>query len=210
MSNPVEALIAKWRKDQAFYDAKVAEFAAVTEDPSYWEGKAQVYKNCTDELASALASLRPSPEVETLKDAAEMLWVVLANVSGGDWTQQTPEWQEAAARWRDKYFESLASLRGAAEKPQAKRDWCADGGCSDACEAGRGAAEPEQPVNADLLAALKAVLACETRHDARGHAYLHVPARSLNDLGAEIGAIVANAERGEAARVPAPPETSNE
>lgn len=43
----------------------------------------------------------------SLKDAAEMLWVVLANVSGGDWTKQTPEWQEAAARWRDAYFVAL-------------------------------------------------------------------------------------------------------
>jgi hypothetical protein len=33
-----------------------------------------------------------------------MLWVVLANVSGGDWAQQSAEWQEAAARWRDNYF----------------------------------------------------------------------------------------------------------
>jgi hypothetical protein len=42
-----------------------------------------------------------------MADAAEMLWVVLANVSGGDWTQQSPEWQEAAARWRDNYFAAL-------------------------------------------------------------------------------------------------------
>lgn len=45
----------------------------------------------------------------TMSDAAEMLWVVLANVSGGDWTKQTPDWQEAAARWRDSYFEALKS-----------------------------------------------------------------------------------------------------
>jgi hypothetical protein len=44
---------------------------------------------------------------EEMSDAAEMLWVVLANVSGGDWTQQTIEWQEAAARWRDYYFSVL-------------------------------------------------------------------------------------------------------
>jgi hypothetical protein len=42
-----------------------------------------------------------------MQDAAEMLWVVLANVSGGDWSKQTPEWQEAAARWRDHYFAVL-------------------------------------------------------------------------------------------------------
>jgi hypothetical protein len=42
-----------------------------------------------------------------MADAAEMLWVVLANVSGGDWTQQSAEWQDAAARWRDNYFAAL-------------------------------------------------------------------------------------------------------
>lgn len=50
----------------------------------------------------------PMTEAPTsLVDAAEMLWVVLANVSGGDWIQQTPEWQDAAARWRDNYFAAL-------------------------------------------------------------------------------------------------------
>jgi len=43
-------------------------------------------------------------------DAAEMLWVVLANVSEGDWTKQTLEWQKAAARWRDNYF-AAAGIR---------------------------------------------------------------------------------------------------
>ena len=42
-----------------------------------------------------------------LEDAAEMLWVTLANVSGGDWTKQSAEWQEAAARWRDAYFSAV-------------------------------------------------------------------------------------------------------
>lgn len=41
---------------------------------------------------------------QKMDEAAEMLWTVVANVSGGDWTQQSPEWQEAAARWRDHYF----------------------------------------------------------------------------------------------------------
>ena len=43
-----------------------------------------------------------------LADAAEMLWAVLANVSGGDWTKQNGEWQEAAAKWRDNYFKVIA------------------------------------------------------------------------------------------------------
>lgn len=33
-----------------------------------------------------------------------MLWVVLANVSGGDWNQQSQDWQDVAAQWRDHYF----------------------------------------------------------------------------------------------------------
>lgn len=42
-----------------------------------------------------------------MADAAEMLWVVLANVSGGDWSKQTPDWQEYAGRWRDYYFAAM-------------------------------------------------------------------------------------------------------
>ena len=49
-----------------------------------------------------------SARYHEMADAAEMLWVVLANVSEGDWTKQTAEWQEAAARWRDLYFAALA------------------------------------------------------------------------------------------------------
>jgi hypothetical protein len=38
---------------------------------------------------------------------AEMAWGIIANVSGGDWTRQSDEWREAAARWRDQYFAAL-------------------------------------------------------------------------------------------------------
>lgn len=55
-------------------------------------------------LASAARLLRQPQE---MTDAAEMLWVVLANVSGSDWTQQSTEWQEVTARWRDNYFAAL-------------------------------------------------------------------------------------------------------
>ena len=43
----------------------------------------------------------------TIYDAAEMLWTVVANVSGSDWKKQSPIWQKAAARWRDAYFNVL-------------------------------------------------------------------------------------------------------
>lgn len=45
-------------------------------------------------------------ESHNLKDAAEMLWVMLANVSEGDWTKQSLEWQKAAAKWRDYYLKA--------------------------------------------------------------------------------------------------------
>lgn len=47
----------------------------------------------------------------------------------------------------------------------------------------------EQRLREQLLLVLDAVLACETRHDERGHAYLAVPARSLHDPAAEMAAL---------------------
>jgi hypothetical protein len=49
-------------------------------------------------------------KIESL-NVAEMLWVVLANVSEGDWTKQTKEWQEAAAKWRDNYLNAISNLK---------------------------------------------------------------------------------------------------
>ncbi len=36
-------------------------------------------------------------------DLVEMAWVIIANVSEGDWTKQPHEWRDAALRWRDQY-----------------------------------------------------------------------------------------------------------
>jgi hypothetical protein len=55
-------------------------------------------------------------EYTKMRDAAEMLWVVLANVDGGDWSKQSAEWQQAAARWRDE-FHKVANVK----RPQAGR-----------------------------------------------------------------------------------------
>ncbi len=71
-------------------------------------------------------------------------------------------------------------------------------------EGGRAIQAPpddEQLANARLIAAapqllwaLKAVLACEIRHDENGHAYIHVHARSIFDLPAQIREIIEQAE----------------
>jgi len=60
-----------------------------------------------ERLEGALELVGEDKKVQRLEGAAEMLWAVLANVSGGDWTRQTEEWQVYAARWRDNYFEAL-------------------------------------------------------------------------------------------------------
>ena len=77
------------------------------------------------DLALAKYGLVTIPESrERMKDAAEMLWIVLANVSGGDWTKQSQEWQEAAERWRDNYFAVFSSIE---EEPSRGRPSHADG-----------------------------------------------------------------------------------
>lgn len=76
-------------------------------------GWSQPYRADVPQAGGPVPGGAPPP---SMADAAEMLWVVLANVSGGDWTKQTPEWQEAAARWRDNYF---AALRGVPAPPGA-------------------------------------------------------------------------------------------
>jgi hypothetical protein len=42
-----------------------------------------------------------------LHDCLETAWGIIANVSGGDWTRQKPEWQEAVIRWRDNQFDPI-------------------------------------------------------------------------------------------------------
>ena len=40
-------------------------------------------------------------------EALELAWGLIANAGGGDWSNETPEWQEAAERWRDEYWHPL-------------------------------------------------------------------------------------------------------
>jgi len=61
--------------------------------------KDEILKHCLDKA-----------KVKKLDDAAEMLWVVVANASQGDWSKQTEEWQTAAAKWRDNYFKVRKEL----------------------------------------------------------------------------------------------------
>jgi hypothetical protein len=53
-----------------------------------------------------------SDDNDNLKDLIEIAWGIIANVSGGDWTNQSREWRFAARRW-----EKLAFPR----KPKTKK-----------------------------------------------------------------------------------------
>jgi len=44
----------------------------------------------------------------------EGAWCVIANAGGGNWATETPEWQAAAARWRNDYHKWLAEYRSTA------------------------------------------------------------------------------------------------
>lgn len=40
-------------------------------------------------------------------DLLEAAWGIIANAHEGNWDKERPEWQEAAARWREDYHEVL-------------------------------------------------------------------------------------------------------
>lgn len=57
-----------------------------------------------------MASGKKKSSLDKLKDASEMLWACLANVSNGDWSKQSKEWQKYTRRWRDNYFKTLKEI----------------------------------------------------------------------------------------------------
>ena len=54
--------------------------------------------------------MKKSKKLMNFVDAAEMLWILVANVSSGDWTKQNVEWQQAAVKWRNNYLKTLKEL----------------------------------------------------------------------------------------------------
>lgn len=42
-------------------------------------------------------------------DLLESAWGVIANANGGNWEDESPEWQEAARRWRDNWHQYLGT-----------------------------------------------------------------------------------------------------
>jgi hypothetical protein len=77
-------LVQKWRKDPRL---------------GWHQILAETQNACADDLEASLAA-HPTSD-ERLMDLLSTAWGVIANVSGGEWPQQSPDWQAAAARWRD-------------------------------------------------------------------------------------------------------------
>lgn len=51
----------------------------------------------------------PANDVDVFLGLLEAAWNVIANVGNGDWRAQHPEWQAAAASWREAYHAQLAA-----------------------------------------------------------------------------------------------------
>ena len=77
---------------------------------AWWE-KLNLEKQQSEILKRTLEKERAL--VDCMSSAAEMLWVVLANVSEGNWDKQSKEWKKAAILWRDNYFKALQDFRKA-------------------------------------------------------------------------------------------------
>ncbi len=90
---------------------------------AHYRKNAKHYGDRANAIAAALQqSSEGNDRLRALEGAAEMLWIVLANVSEGDWHKQSQDWQDAAARWRDNYFEVLALVRPGAALPPESHD----------------------------------------------------------------------------------------
>lgn len=50
------------------------------------------------------AARRFADNLDEARQQLELAWGLIANVSGGNWGQQSTEWQHAAANWRDRWL----------------------------------------------------------------------------------------------------------
>jgi hypothetical protein len=77
------------------------------------------HSNLQKELEAAhkrIAALEA--ERDRLDDGIEIAFGIIANAGGGNWTLESVEWQEAAARWRDAFYgPHCAAARAKEEKP---------------------------------------------------------------------------------------------
>lgn len=109
---------AGWKRDDAVRDmfsrAESAEraLAEAREDAMQTEARLVAISDERGTLRAELAEARA--QNAALDDIIFDAWGIIANAGRGNWTLEHPEWQEAAARWRDtKFHPSLKSNPGA-------------------------------------------------------------------------------------------------
>jgi hypothetical protein len=68
-------------------------------------GPGKAAEELADDLNSnrLLGGVRVEPRPRAQATAVELAWGIIANAGGGDWERETPEWRDAAARWRDEF-----------------------------------------------------------------------------------------------------------
>ena len=72
----------------------------------------------TEKILELQAAIRNDKAVKEARegchvraDLLESAWAIIANAGGGNWQLESPEWQNAAARFRDEYFRKLGTGR---------------------------------------------------------------------------------------------------
>ena len=58
--------------------------------------------------------------INHLENSIQTAWGIIANVSGGDWSEHGSDWREAAIRWRDEEFHPLMKLIAVRKSKEAK------------------------------------------------------------------------------------------
>lgn len=58
--------------------------------------------------------------IRRLEDCIETAWGIIANVSGGNWAEQRPDWREATIRWRDEQFHPVRKSVAERKAKEAK------------------------------------------------------------------------------------------
>lgn len=109
--------IIRAANDLVAAQARVSEAQRAMDSTAYGRAvvaRMQAEKRFSDALrdpAALLASLRVArADTERMLDAMEDAWGVIANAAGGNWGNESADWQAAARHWADNYNGMLGKL----------------------------------------------------------------------------------------------------
>jgi hypothetical protein len=116
-SEPPFAVSAVERLAQFIYDKEAKNCKSLDEALQHKANWRRAIPEATEMLKAAFpegATVPPSDVHAKLREAQERIswaWSIIANVSGGDWSKQSQDWQDAAAQWEQigDPYEGLAS-----------------------------------------------------------------------------------------------------